>query len=263
MNLRGDEMRKHEYMLDIFKGTCELYNYEPGYFKAFGGSVSDDIEKIIQKEDWGNRNVYFYGPVLDEEECAVFGGCRNNDNPYALSEVVTLGVKILENVGLDDVRVQVDKKETGELISNLEALDIEVETEEEVGGRFVIFQEDKPLIMGSTKDDKIYFYGNVSEVVNTQKILTEKMTIDAYISPMDEDTLDDAFVIGSNLRQAGFKIVIDYSMKQVTKDDVDAIFLVTFTKEDIAKYQVKLVDMDTKEIKTVMIDNLIEELSFM
>lgn len=268
MNLSGDEMRKYEYVLDIFKGTCELNNFDPIYARAYNdGMANKDILKSVLNDIEKDEKVYFYGPVLDGKECVIAGGICNKDNPYIFSEVINMCTKFLTNLGMEEISVDIEGEEDGDAISNLEALDISVDLKEKDSSRddetsFTVYAADEPVVYGGLREDgTIYFYSDIENLMGYVDNIHETQ-VDVYISPTSKEVLDDAFIIGSNLRDAGFKVEIDYSLKQVTKDVIDASFLVTFDREDIKKYQVKLVDMATKEVKTVKIDNLVEELSF-
>lgn len=263
MKMMGNEMRKYEYVLDIYKGLCELNNYEPVYSSSCS-SKEDYIGLIKQAFEGKEKRLYFYNAIEQDRKSLIVGGFRTNDSDYALCETIDMCYQLGSILGIDDLCVHLFGKDCSFIESNLNALDIKTTIDKKGHDEgFTITIGDKTVIEGGIKEEGfIYFFIDMSLLISGFDYNEKEVPLDAYVSPLSEEVLDDAFVIGSNLKAAGFKIEIDYSLKQVTKDDIRASFLITFDKDDIAKYQVKLVDMVTKEVKTVKIDNLVDELAF-
>lgn len=257
--LKGTAVRKWEYVRDVFKGTCELNCFEeirPGDFS---------LDQIVSELDEGAR-VYYEEIEKSETKFVVIN--KTVGSVYSIGELVNLGAKTLMNLDVEDVVVTIsgkDGRETDDLLANLDMISLVAEKEKEGKSdslEFTISVEDKSIFKGSVYEEYILLEGSCEAIVGVIDFKDNAVVTDVYISPLDKEVLDDAFAIGTNLRDAGFKVEVDYSLKQATKDDVKATFLITFDKKDIAKYQVKLIDMATKELKTVMIDNLVEELAF-
>lgn len=266
MKVIGEEMRKYEYILDVFKGTCELNNFEGIKAPAFdedGCPCDDVICEVLAIKPETCKKVYFYGPQMNEEETTLLGAIADKISPYSGVEMINMAVKFLFNLDVTEVMVSIGGEDAKFVKENLEALDIPVEVVKDKDAIFKVLVDDKEIAFGGMiADDGVFMemdYKNIADVVDYKN---KALPLDVYVAPLAKEVLDDGFIIGSNLKDAGLKVEIDYSLKQVTKDDVDATFLVTFDKDDIANYQVKLVDMATKEIKTVGIDNLVEELAF-
>lgn len=257
--LKGNDVRKWEYVRDVFKGTCELNCFEE--IRPSGSS----LEQIVSKLDEGVR-VYY--EEIEKAETKLVAVDKTIGSVYSIGELVNLGAKTLMNLDVEDVVVTIsgkDDKKVDDLLANLDMISLVAEKGKDSKSdtlSFTISVEDKPVFKGSVYEEYILLEGSCEAIVETIDFKDNAVMTDAYISPLDEEVLDDAFAIGTNLRDAGFKVEVDYSLKQVTKDDVKAAFLITFDKKDITKYQVKLIDMATKELKTVMIDNLVEELAF-
>lgn len=261
-----NNIQKYEYALDIFKGTCELNNYE---------QITFQYEEKLSKNmlpDTSNLNdkSYYHCLTFDKKPTYVFGAINKKEPTiYIVGEIINMASKVLYHLDVPDIKISLytNGYNTEELVSNLETLDLEVETHENnTKGEtlsFEISSNDKLVVKGGIKENLTYFTINYSSLENVYDYTDERLPLDAYIFVEDKSVLDDAFIIGSNLKDAGFKVEVDYSLKKVTKDDINACFLITFDSKDIENYQVKLIDMATEELKKVMIDNLVEELSFL
>ncbi len=263
MKLIGNELRKYEHILDIFKGTCELNNFEGMQLAIFddkGKSKKNIVEEALNSRHTDSKKVFFYSPIMDDEETMVLGALSVKTSPYTCAELINLAVKILTNLDIEDISVTYGGRDE-KLQENLEALSIAVDLCDDKS--FGISVDDKEtFIGGQTEDDIFYIFVDYKILSELTPYKEKTEPLDAYIVPTDKEVFDDAFIIGSNLREAGFKVEVDYSLVQVTKENVDATFLITFDASDIAKYEVKLIDMATREIKHIKIDNLIEEMMF-
>ncbi len=262
----GNKIKKHEYFLDIFKGTCELNNYNQveSQMKYEGSLRKNLVDSTLEELKTNNETgkFYTYGIVFNEEE--TFNGLtlmQGNINAYRLSELINLNVKILYNAGLDNAIVHTSNKE---IIDNLEAVDLETKEENvkkenyDKIDAFEIEVEGLVVAHGGYNEDFAYmtcYYDAIEDLIDYD----ENSSLDAYIMPKEKECLDDAFVIATNLKDAGFRVDVDY---ELNKQELAADFLITFDSKDISNYQVHFKDLKTNEEKEVMIDNIVEELSF-
>ncbi len=269
MVLKNEDMRKYEYILDVFKGTCELNNFEALRVPAYvdGKGYADIVAKVREEIPEDCEKAYFYGPVWDETEGVVLGAMRWNNSIYDVSEMINMAVKVLKNMDVEECTVVLWGENAPFVVENLEALDVVAKEEKGDLGkdklRFSMYVDEEEVGRGALgENDLIYFSIDYEKLEENVSYKDAVGPLDVYVSPSCKEVLDDGFVIGAMLRDAGFKTEVDYSLEQATEDKVKATFLVTFDKEDIEKYRVKLVDMATREVKTVMLDNLIEEILY-
>ncbi|MCI8497946.1 MAG: hypothetical protein HFG33_00895 [Bacilli bacterium] len=269
------DSKKLEYIIDIFKGTCELNNYENYYLSIMDGTnIRDSLYKVAKKELTDKGKYYFTGPYFDDEEKFGFGiFLKEKYNPYLFVECINLAMKFLYNLGIEGSKITLGKNaaskiSTEEVIDNLENLelpfekDVEIESDEYFDLSFSITVEGSPVIKGglSLENETIYAeieYDDIEDLVEPK--LTTYIT-DAYVLPKSEQVYSEALLIATDLRDSGFKVEVDYSLKN--DKQIDAQFLITFDEKDIQKFRVKLIDLKTKEEKEVAINNLIEEISF-
>jgi len=268
MKLVGDEMRKFEYVVDVFKGTCELNNFEGIKVPSIdedGCVCKDIVSEAMAIETKDTSKIYFYGIQEGEEEMFVLGALADVKSTYSIVEMINMTVKFLMNLNVEEVTVEVNGKDSEFIQETLEVVNIPVSLGKEETTTFIVYVGEEKVAfggLGGALSDKVFMEMNYDAFADMVEYKHKQAPIDVYVAPTMEEVLDDAFIIGTDLRDAGLKVEVDYSLKQVTSENVNASLLITFDKEDIAKYQVKLIDMGTKEIKTVMIDNLIEELAF-
>lgn len=276
MLLKGKEMRKFQYVKDIFMGTCELNNYDSIMLPTFaqgGKPIEDYLDEVLKHLDNKLDRCYFEcHPYCKEETCEFIALIKGKNDTYLESELINLAVKTLHNLDEYDCQVTIKgSKDHKELIENLEALDIAAS----LGNTFVDDKYDKELSFDITIGESLVIHGGASYDLKLtyfkiyyeqlQKIVEyrEKMEeLDIYISPKDESSLNDAFLIGTNLKDAGFKTGVNYFLEDFEEENLHSNFLITFDSKDIANYEVKLKDLKTKETKTVKIDELVEELAF-
>lgn len=258
MNLKGNEMRKFEYILDIFKGTCELNSFSPLQSPIKNGS---ELRKTLRENIKDIKGKFYsYGNTFTpDENIELSAFIVGNDNVYRRCEIVNLAVKTLNNIGIYDVQVNIDSSNK-ELVENLEMIDLDIKdvsTDSEKFS-FSLVLEDRVIGTGGY-DGMLYFTLNYKDIDSVYEYREDDI-FDVFIKPNDESVLEDALAIATNLKDAGFKIEVDYELESTNIPD--ASFLVTFDSSDIGKYVVHLKDLKTHEEREVMIDNLVEELSF-
>lgn len=267
--MNTDKVKRLEYFIDIFKGTCELNNFHPIMMPIMDGAKprSSHLDVVTKSIDSLKENkLYFNGPVVDAEEYIELGAVISGygTNSYRVGELINLANKTLYNADIYETSILIDSKDKA-LLENLDMIDQVVkETEVQKNDAdkdlaFEIIAEDRTVVRGGGSNGLYYFIINYSAVEDLLDY-DYKNTLDVFISPKTAKVLDDAFVISTNLKDAGFKVEIDFEMSKCNVDSIPADFLITIDEEDIAKYTVKLKDLKTKEERDVMIDNLVEEL---
>lgn len=271
-------MDKLEYALDIFKGTCELNVFNKHYLPTYSDneprrSLIEVASKLI--EDKGK--FYFFGPTYKNDETYSLGAIITSKNDlYSIIELINLSVKYLYNLGIEDVSVIFKEgpnkfKFKDELKEELDSLYIVCDFEEELdlikdrddNLGFDISIDGEVVAHGGVSNKNIYVEFEYSKLEESFTYRSDENIYDAYILPKSEKVFTDALSIGVDLRDSGFKVEIDYDLKEVDIDNIKSQYLITLDETDIKKYRVHLVDLGTKEEKEIMIDNLIEELSFM
>jgi len=261
--------KKQEFILDTFKGTCELNNYKllkldaSDQMHRLKTSQIDDVHKISKEENIDK--VYFYSPAIKEHETLELGCFSTQTDIYRNGEMINLAVKFLDNLGLEEITVDIKGDE--ELIDNLESLDIVTTSSDEIlekenNTEYIIYVEDKIFITGSsnTKDKLSYFTVDFDKLMEQDNYLIEDVALDAYIKPESDEVKSDAFIIASNLKDAGFKVEVDYYN---TKESIDSAYIITLNSNDIKNYVVKITDTKTNEMQEIDIDSIIEVLAFM
>lgn len=262
-------MKKLEYALDIFKGTCELNNYNLVQIRRLNEKIPAKI--TLDMIESKHQKAYYYTETFDGKNDFIFGALnRTLPDIYSVGEMINMACKTLYHMEIDEIVITIKSIdfEVDKLIDNLETIDLVVEKSDELPDAnqiltFEIYNTSILLAKGGIENDMTFFqicYNDIEPLINIE---TNEIPLDAYIKPLEESVKNDAFFIASNLKDSGFKTDVDYSLKQIDKEKVNATFLITFDAKDIGNYQVKMVDLATEEVKTVMIDNIIEELAFL
>lgn len=277
MQLKGKEMHKFNYIKDIFDGTCELNNCENIMIPVSdeqGQLIDDSIEKAATFIGDQRGRFYFHTPYYtDKEKYQFVVIAKAEKNVYLESELVNLAVKVLHNLDEYEVIVNLGGSENHddlqevldsiEIASALDSVALDERYEKELGFDIVI-GEDIVAHGGANYGVGIaYFTMDYETLEKHVSYVKEKQELDAFIVPKNQKCMNDAFIVGTNLKDAGFKIEIHYLEHKVEEENIRANFLITFDEKDIANYEVELKDLKTKESHKVKIDDLIEELSFL
>lgn len=254
--LVGNETKRLEYVLDIFKGTCILNNYTPILTPMKG-------EELKASLDTGK---YFYYKTQDTENITFIGLQVGLENIYRICELINLGLKTLNNMGIYSVEVALDTKDDN-IIENLEAMDIEVikyDSKKDANTKvaFSYTQDGKTLGVGAIKKDGFAYvkidYNSIKDICDYH----EENRLDCLIVPKDDNVLEDALIISTNLKDSGFAIEVDYEHELENRSDIVPDFIISFDKDDIQKYIVHLKDTKTNDTKEINLDQIVEELSF-
>lgn len=271
--MKSEDVRKMKYVLEVFEGACEIDNFEEIRlpFKK-EKNITDILKSALNTMDNNCNKAYFNTCIFDPDESIEFGIiCREAFSIYRLGEIINIACMVLDVLDIYDITVGIKSSkdfDPEELIENLGMINLTVNDEgKNKTDEFLTFSityKDREIARGGVDSKKEYSYlfmkyDSFSEIF---KYRDEDDRLDLYINPTDEEVLSDAFTLGTELRDSGFSVEVDYSLKQAKSSEVKASVIITFDKDDIAKNQVKLVDMATREIKTVKIRNLLEELAF-
>lgn len=258
MILSTYEAKKLEAFTDIFKGTCELNGFD--IVKVSGDYSLNELKSINPK-----GKVYY---VDDEEGKVKLHAINFSVGTYDLAEMVNMVVRALYNADLMEVTVLFNEKakETFEpIIEDLEMLEIPcgfAELKASKGDILFEVRIDDNVVGGGCvyKDEYIEIYIDYEQVKEYYEYREEDSEIDAYVIPASKDVLSDAFVISSNLKDAGLRVQVDYTMGEEQLGN--SVFLIDLDAKLIASYKVKLTDRKTHEVRELSIDDLAEALLF-
>lgn len=261
MILGTSETKKLESFTDIFKGTCELNGFN---IIKINGECDNEIGELRKLDSKGK---FYY--IEDEEGKVTFRATTFDTGVYSLGEMVNMAIKVLFNADLTETTVMFEKDVNvfEEIYDDLDALGIVCGFESLKGinklqSRFEIRIDDQPVGGGCIyKDEYTEIYIYYDAVKEHYRYREEEYEIDAYITPKNKEVLSDAFIIASNLKDAGLRVEIDYSMGEAQLGN--SAFWIELDEKSISSYEVSLTDRKTHETKKVNIDNLVEELMFM
>lgn len=258
MILKTDKTRKMESAIDIFKGTCELNAFEP--VKIYRSGFIDEEANIPLK------GKFYY--ILEDIDMCHMEAISFTHTTHELQEIINMGVKALYNMGIEDVKVVVDeqnREDTKYLMSDLETLEIPAEygSVNTMGDKaaFAIFVSGRHVASGGiTLGEYTYLsidYYALEEFYNYKE--TGDVT-DVIVCPKAKIVLSDAFIVATNLRDAGLKVEVDYSL------GIDQLnsstFLIEVDKKAMSKFRVKLIDRNTHEEQDIAINDLVEVLLY-
>lgn len=108
-------------------------------------------------------------------------------------------------------------------------------------------------------------FERLKEIVKSLSLKPKENKIDVYVASVDDTNMSDAFIIGSDLKDNGFKCEIDYRSTNIknklsTANKLGVSYIVIVGPEEMKKFSVKLKDAATKEEKIVPINDLADEL---
>ena len=276
---------------------AEVINLGVKYFKTLGiETITVKINNLGSKED---RNTYkealvkYLEPYKDElcEDCQtrlvknplrildckvdgdseIFKGIPKIEN-YLSDESKAYFKELLETLDALEIKYEIDDK----LVRGLDYYDyavFEFVTEDEAlkgasticaGGRYndLVKTLDGPALAG------VGFalgFERLSEILKTLDLVPEISPVEIYIAPVTENELSDAFLIGTSLKDCGFKTEIDYRKtniknKLANANKLNVTYIVIVGEEELKNYSVKLKDAQTKEEKVISINDLADEL---
>ena len=136
------------------------------------------------------------------------------------------------------------------------------------GGRYndLVKSLDGPELNGSGFAIGVERLQSICDTINVDKLIKEEPLV--YVAPVLKEQIDDAFLIGLNLRELPIKTHVDYrdislKKKLSNADKLNASYIIIVGEEELSKYSVILKDAQTKEEKVVSINNLSDELSLL
>lgn len=108
-------------------------------------------------------------------------------------------------------------------------------------------------------------YERLQEILKSLELTPKGDDLDIYVIPVTTEQLPDALIIGTMLKDAGYKTEIDYrdvslKNKYSQANKMNTNYIVTIGEEELKNYTVKLKDAKTSEEKTIGINDLVEEL---
>ena len=282
----AENLNKREFTSDDLK--------EESYYKKFG-LVSKELKKeigsaikekfnetsdILVGLDWTPApEKYLLHAMIKEDFEYIVPFEKMSDAPFQGSngDVKYFGIKDRSNVKLmrsgtglfynskDDFAVTLKSKQ-GDTVYLFRTNDERLEGASTIcgGGRYnnLVKNLDGPDLAG------VGFaigYERLASIVKSLDLIDTSETLDIYIAPIDIKNISDALIIGTDLRDAGFKCEIDYrdtnfKNKMSTASKMNASFAVIIGEEELKDYSVILKDLKTKEEKKISINNLADEL---
>lgn len=276
---------------------AEVINLGVKYFQILGlNNIKIKINNLGSKEDREKyrKELIEYMSNYKDELCS---DCleRLEKNPLRILDCkVDADKDFLKNAPkISNYLSKESKDYFNELLSNLEALEIEYELDDNLvrgldyydyavfefitddeklegsnticgGGRYngLVKNLDGPNLNG------IGFaigYERLGEIIESLNLVPKSDNLDVYIVPISTDQLSDALIIGSMLKDAGYKTEIDYRDMNIKNkfsqaNKLETAYIITIGEEEIKNYSVKLKDAKTGEEYTVGINNLVDEL---
>ena len=264
--LLGRNAKAYNYILDIFKGECELNGYN--YIKALGDMNLDEVLKE-EKKVYYDRDSEFGFATLSKN--GLFGPL----------EAINLAYKYIYMVGLENSWIEFKTAQNDyekEITENLESIDIDCDIVDDIelkNGELLRFQikTDKyntPVLTGFVKKEGVdtltcvsINYNMLIAVIDTDRQV-ETLPIDVCVIS-DTSFQSDAFIIGTSLKDAGYKAEIDYSdttLKEKEKivKELNPSYIVSITEKSMKNFEVELTDVKVGETHKIGINDLIEEI---
>ena len=276
---------------------AEVINLGLKYFETLGiNKVKILINNLGTKEERENYKQVLID-YMKQYEGELCEDCKNRleKNPLRILDCkIDNNKEFFKNAPkIGDYLGEESKKYFEELLDNLTALEIEYVVDENlVRGLdyydYAVFEfvtEDEKLsgasticaggrynglvkTLGGPELSAVGFalgYERVQEIMKTLELLPKDDVLDIYVATVSEKELSDAFIIGTSLKDAGFKTEIDYRTtalknKLATASKMNANYIVIVGEEELKKFSVILKDAVTKEEKVVPINNLLDEL---
>jgi len=276
---------------------AEVINLGVKYFQVLGiEKIKIKINNLSSKED---REKYKKALVdyMKSYESELCSDCKERleKNPLRILDCkVDADKTFFKDVPkISDYISAESKSYFKELLETLDALEIEYEIDEGlVRGLdyydYAVFEfvtEDKKLEGASTicgggrynslvknldgpELNGIGFavgYERLAYILDSLNLVPEKSPVDVYVVPVTKNELSDALIIGTMLKDAGYKTEIDYRDTSVKNkfslaNKMNTSYIVTIGAEEIKNYTVKLKDAASGEEKTIGINNLVDEL---
>ena len=276
---------------------AEVINLGVKYFQVLGiDNIKIKINNLSSKQDREKYKVALveYMSKHKEELCE---DCleRLEKNPLRILDCKVDGDKdFFKNAPKISEFISPESKEYFDtLLSTLDSIEIEYEIDENlVRGLdyydYAVFEfvtEDKNLTgasticaggryndlvktLGGPELNGIGFalgYERLQEILKSLELTPKSDVLDIYVIPVTNEQLSDALIIGTMLKDAGYKTEIDYrdvslKNKYSQANKMNTNYIVTIGEEELKNYTVKLKDAKTSEEKTIGINDLVEEL---
>ncbi len=239
----------------------------------------NNLGSLSDRENYKEALVNYMKKHEDKlcEDCKVdsdkdfFKNAPSIEN-YLSSESLDYFSELLDNLEALEIPYEIDKN----LVRGLDYYDyavFEFVTEDDrlagasticAGGRYnnLVKNLDGPELNG------IGFalgFERLKEIIKALDIKINEDKIDVYVASISNENASDAFLIGTNLKDCGFKVEIDYrdvslKNKLSNANKIGASYIVIIGPDEIKKFEVRLKDALTKEERLVSINDLADEL---
>lgn len=237
----------YDYAYDLFKGVCEMNN-----IKLFKG---DKAKYELPKDDVYN---YYCESTLDDIEFGIISS--DNGNIYRHAEILNLAVKFLELMNLKDIKVVIADSNLREILES-----IEVDSEDTEDTKNYQIKSGNTVLANGHIDAKMHTlkisFNKICDLLKDSDTVPDKTPIDTYVIAEDEESLNDAFIIATSLKDIGFKTEMSYdAISEKETVNIETTYVIVVTSKLMKHYQVKVIDTKTKEDKIISINDLENEL---
>ncbi len=294
----GKKAQGYDYLARVLTSFAEIYNYDYTESSLMeDGSFYNEKGNVVRKDGiigrirayYENSNDFvkwfYHEPIfsiLGEKEFGfvVFG---SEDLLYG-AELISLGVRILEALGLRDlvVSLSVSKENQEKLCHDLDYLDISYELRDDLSSMedvyFEIHQKvnevDVCFLKGGSlakQSESIsgiskggFYLCGFTDTLYTycmDHLFLDQKLLDVLITYQTEKERDHALYLTQELRLNGFKSeMIFRTTKEEIRKNYPTHYVISVKEEDILNSEVLLVDFDTNEREKVNEMDLISHL---
>lgn len=260
--------RKLDYMNRIFASFGEIYNYLPVDSKKLNRKTEDltsyfaDAKKALK--------VY---SIFDKETDLYQYVSYSKNKESKIADMIAMAVRIIEtfHIHLFKVKIQVGEKYEDCLANYLDCLDINYEIERNNSISIANFQivttlnkEEISLVKGNANNDYTYCTSfTISSLLSCSGdfLKSDTNNLDVVVTYQSDLEEEHAMYLVQELRLNGFKTeILENQDNDWMKENYSAKYLIRLQESDIAKDEVLLVDLDTKEEEKINEMDLINHL---
>lgn len=272
----GKDAKIYNYIENVFKTISSYYNYEYIKMLMLDGGKSTQSSVI----DYYNDNIknsfkkYCYvGSNYDsKQERNEFGFLAiDTDTIYQDAEVISMSYRILEELKLEDIIVNIKAYKNYELerLQNyLEQLDVDYEisdsgdlldTDASMAFEIIMEIKDKRIVLASgyKKSDRINFItctNYLDNILDVLSVIYEDRDFDVLARVAIIGEAEEERIMGMKLAQdlRWCEIKVDVDTNNINKNEQldnfkDANFMIVLNKDDLNKGLIKVIDNLTHE----------------
>lgn len=241
--LIGLDVRKYDFASDTFRGISELNNYE----------------LVLLGEDKVNIDKYYY--INDN----IFSLCSKRNTIYDYAEVINIGYKyaLLLNYKNVSIKIQNNNMTLNDynlLLETLDSIEIPYNIDASLKGNedvlFQVVSDNNVIVSGYIKDECVLNIDFLNIVNSIDEKYIKSNSVDISVVPESNNNNSDALIIATMVRDAGYKVEVNYS----NNSNIECSYMIKINSKTEKNYTVILKDMKTMEEKEVSINNLVEEL---